>query len=459
MQTLISAAREALGRTPSRILVLGPDRPDRSAGWGSIGATKVECRPALLEDDRDWDVIALVGALEAERWDRWLIQRVHRALSPKGVIVVQAPNLLDVFSLGGLSFLFGRIVREIRRRFRPRSAIPVADRAAFKGRRYRSAQLVAMCSGVHFSVCSCEPSGAWFPGEMGRSTCRHWNLIARREESLWGAPPALPFPVRELFLADFETRMADSIASRDRWAAEHGPSPTPQAFDLARFAGQPVAVFSPHPDDEVIGCGGALLALVRGGAPLTIVQVTDGSDSAAFIDEAEAVRVQVRLDEAAAVAMQLGARSLVCLRADNRALRATPELRARFRELLESTGARLVFAPTLTDLHPDHQTVIRILAEAMRDSRAPKPIVMLYEVWGLNTPTHILDVLPDMPTLEKQLLSYVTALKVDDYVHLVAERLLHNSYRYADRPGYTEAFRALEGSEFVELVLGHAVAR
>lgn len=402
-------------------------------------------------------MIVLSGALEAERWDRWLLQRIHRALAPAGVLVVHVPHLLDVFSAAGLGYLISRVVRQVRRRLAPRTAIPAADRGAFRGRRYQRAQLVRMCEGLHFEVLSCEPAGhalgglARVLGPLGRLTPRGWTLIGRRQPSLWGPSPARPFPDAGAFVPAFEQRLGVSVAGRDAWSQRHGGAPVPQGFDAAHWGGAPVAVFSPHPDDEVIGCGGALIALAECGAQVTVVQVTDGSDSAAFIDEPEAVRTQVRLDEAGVVARGLGARELVCLRADNRALRATAELRDRFAEVLGRVRPSLVFAPSLTDLHPDHQTVIRLLADALETCPEPLPQVALYEVWGLVAPSHLLDVASLMPRLEALLLDYVTALKIDDYVHLVAERLLYNSYRHAGRAGYHEAYRLLEGREFVRL--------
>ena len=43
-----------------------------------------------------------------------------------------------------------------------------------------------------------------------------------------------------------------------------------------RRAGR-VVVFAPHPDDEVLGCGGALADLLDRGARLDVVLVTDGA--------------------------------------------------------------------------------------------------------------------------------------------------------------------------------------
>ncbi|HEY6193593.1 MAG TPA: PIG-L family deacetylase [Candidatus Eisenbacteria bacterium] len=214
-------------------------------------------------------------------------------------------------------------------------------------------------------------------------------------------------------------------------------------------------IFSPHPDDEVIGGGGTLLDVVAAGGAVTIVQVTDGSDSAAFIREPEAVRTQVRLDEARRVADGLGARELVCLRADNRALRATPELAGQFRELLERVRPGVVLAPSFTDIHPDHQIVLALLARALRQVAGTLPDVALYEVWSLVAPTHVRDVGAHIGRIEELLLAYETALKVDDYVHLVAERLLFNAFEHCARPGYVEVFEVLPGERFLECARAH----
>jgi LmbE family N-acetylglucosaminyl deacetylase len=161
------------------------------------------------------------------------------------------------------------------------------------------------------------------------------------------------------------------------------------------------------------------------------------------------------LDEAARVARGLAARELICLRADNRALRPTPELKDRFREALQRSRPGTVFAPSFTDIHPDHQTVLRLLAEALASGSPPLPDVALYEVWSLVTPTHVHDVSARITDIEALLLDYVTALKIDDYVHLVAERLLFNSLEYRRQRGYAEAFEILPGERFLELASAH----
>ena len=468
------ALSRLLGRTPRRVLLMGPRARAQAASWSASGAEvrTMEDASALGAGERDWDIVVLDGALERERWDRWLVQRVHRALAPGGLLAISADHLLDVWSAAGLAYLGSRVLRQLRRRLAPRGAIPAADRGAFRGRRYAPAALAAMVEGVGFEVLASAPSGHSLPaplaralGSLAQRTARRVMVIARRLPSLWGE--GRPFPAREDTVLAFRTRHAAAIAARDDWRRRHGPASGPSRLDLAPWVERGALVFSPHPDDEVIGCGSTLLDLAALGSAVTIVQVTDGSDSAAFIDEPDVVRRQVRLDEARLVADGLGVRELVCLRADNRAFRASDELRARFAELLARTRPAVVFAPSFTDIHPDHQTVLRLLADALRSVAGPAPDVALYEVWSVVAPTHVHDVGARMARIEELLLLYETALKIDDYVHLVAERLMYNHAEHmagvvdgfpqaaAAGSGYAEAFQVWSAQRFLELATEH----
>jgi LmbE family N-acetylglucosaminyl deacetylase len=453
---------------------MGPRARAQAASWSASGAEvrTLDDASALDAGERGWDIVVLDGALERERWDRWLVQRVHRVLAEGGLLAISADHLLDVWSVEGLAWLGSRALRQVRRRLAPRGAIPAADRGAFRGRRYQAAALAAMVEGVGFEVVACAPSGHSLPaplarvlGPLAQRTARRVMVIARRLPSLWGDDR--PFPAREDVVSEFRASHAAAIAARDDWRRRHGPASGPSRLDLAPWAGGGALVFSPHPDDEVIGCGGTLLALAERGGAVTIVQVTDGSDSAAFIDEPDSVRRQVRLDEARLVADGLGARELVCLRADNRALRPSGELRDRFSELLSRTRPAVVFAPSFTDIHPDHQTVLRLLTGALATLDGPRPEVALYEVWSVVAPTHVHDVGTRIGRIEELLLMYETALKIDDYVHLVAERLLYNHVEYmtgaatgpgaglAAGGGYAEVFQVWPADRFLQLAAGH----
>jgi hypothetical protein len=57
-----------------------------------------------------------------------------------------------------------------------------------------------------------------------------------------------------------------------------------------------------------------------------------------------------------------------------------------------------------------------------------------------------------MPRLEELLRIYDTAMKDDDFVHMLAERNYYNSLVLCGRAGYVEAFFRCEASRFCDLV-------
>src|ERR1035438_406582 len=56
-------------------------------------------------------------------------------------------------------------------------------------------------------------------------------------------------------------------------------------YEASTFVANRVVVFAPHPDDEVLGCGGALADLLDRGARLDVVLVTDGAAGARDAEE------------------------------------------------------------------------------------------------------------------------------------------------------------------------------
>ena len=68
--------------------------------------------------------------------------------------------------------------------------------------------------------------------------------------------------------------------SQDAWRNWSGLQDMPR-FDIAKsFAPhQRVCIFAPHPDDEVLGCGGLLQQLAANGNPIVLIHVTNGTQS------------------------------------------------------------------------------------------------------------------------------------------------------------------------------------
>ena len=385
-------------------------------------------------DETRYPIAVAAGLIEYDRWDRWALQRLHHVLEDGGMLLLAAPRLVSLATVLEPGFVWAVADKQLRKHLR-------RGPAPFRGRKYSAGGLTRMLEGLGFQVTRVTPLGAG-----------HLLVVARRGPSMAGLSPTRVAPAPEAWLAAFVREQAAFIAARDTWRARHRPlDRVVREFDPAAWAGCDALVLAPHPDDEVIGCGGTLARLISAGARVTQVQATDGSDSAAFTSEtSEEERRTVRLAEAERVAQAIRFTETVCWREDNRAFHHSEAAVARLAGLLVRTRPSLVFIPFVTDIHPDHQTLCRILADALE--RVPEVArgaqVLNYEVWSLLPPDTCCEVRGEMDLLERLLFLYETALKLEDYVHFVEARRRYHALRSLGREGFAEGFVTVPGADY-----------
>jgi LmbE family N-acetylglucosaminyl deacetylase len=280
-------------------------------------------------------------------------------------------------------------------------------------------------------------------------------VLAQRLPSLFGRDLRRPYPDPESHRREFERRNRLYLEDRDRWL-ERYPAYAPSSlewFDPARYRDQHVLVLSPHPDDELIGCGGTLARLIASGARVTVLHATDGSEAASLWHGSATTRRTVRLDEARRVGEQMGFESLIFWKEDNANFQEREERVTGLAQLIDHIRPALIFAPFVTDIHPDHRTLARMLARAIRGlgSLPSGCRVISYQVWSAVPPNLVCDITEVTTVQEQALLMYTTAMKVDDYVHFCQDRNYHDSVTVAGRPGFVESFLATAAEAYPEL--------
>ncbi|MEU8790842.1 PIG-L family deacetylase [Streptomyces sp. NPDC048643] len=143
----------------------------------------------------------------------------------------------------------------------------------------------------------------------------------------------------------------------------------------------PVVVVAAHPDDEVLGFGGAMAALLDAGAAVHTVCLTDGEASHGTLSASGRERLAARRrGELAAALGELGElpapvhAGLTDTGLDEQESWA----RAVIGEVLDAVGAAVCVAPWVGDLHSDHEAAGRGARAAGRDRSTP---VWFYPVW------------------------------------------------------------------------------
>lgn len=216
------------------------------------------------------------------------------------------------------------------------------------------------------------------------------------------------------------------------------PCPLPRPLDLS--LARKVLVFSPHPDDETLGCGGTLARLAQI-CQVKVVLVTDGSGAGGLPQGAGLVR-QAEFVKALAV---LGVTDSIQLHQPDGFFEATAELAVTVQALLDAFQPDWVFLPSTLDYHRDHVRIAAFLEPLCRRTPSVKQL-LFYEIWAPVPATHVVDITEQADIKRAALAEHATAMVCGDYQRAV-EGL--NRYRglYLGKGRLAEAFWVEPGSK------------
>ncbi|WP_339465793.1 MULTISPECIES: PIG-L deacetylase family protein [unclassified Pseudomonas] len=187
--------------------------------------------------------------------------------------------------------------------------------------------------------------------------------------------------------------------------------------------GARAVIVAPHPDDEVLGCGGLLQVLAAAGRSLQLISVTDGSASHPGSTRWPVERLSViRPQESAEALRRLGLpmHRLKWLRggfSDTQVAARESELSAFIEHHLRPDD--VIFTTWIEDGHCDHEAVGRASAEAARRVGATCHELPVW-TWHWATPE---DALVPWQRARKILLSPVQIARKRHAVHAFASQL------------------------------------
>jgi LmbE family N-acetylglucosaminyl deacetylase len=223
--------------------------------------------------------------------------------------------------------------------------------------------------------------------------------------------------------------IANRKVRRQLLALEQCPLPLPLDLTLARK----VLVFSPHPDDETLGCGGTLARLAQM-CPVKVVLVTDGSGAGGLPEGAGAAR-QLEFVNALGV---LGVNDSIQLNQPDGFFVGSRELAEVIKKLLEDYQPDWVFLPSPLDYHRDHVRIAAFLEPLCRGAESVKQL-LFYEIWAPVPATHVVEITDQANRKRAALAEHATAMACGDYQRAVDGL---NRYRglYLGQDRLAEAF-------------------
>ncbi len=159
-------------------------------------------------------------------------------------------------------------------------------------------------------------------------------------------------------------------------------------FEPQDLRGGRLLVLAPHPDDEVIGCGGLVALHLREGRPVHVVVATDGAQAGDGAQREAESRTALAL---------LGDATIEFLRFPDRELENAAELDARLAAVLRQQKPDLIAVPSPLEIHPDHIALSRAFCDLIaRDPSLFADLavahVAFYEVSAPIRPNALVDI-------------------------------------------------------------------
>jgi LmbE family N-acetylglucosaminyl deacetylase len=144
-----------------------------------------------------------------------------------------------------------------------------------------------------------------------------------------------------------------------------------------------ILVFAPHPDDDILGCGGSIAWHVEQGDQVKIVYLTSGESGSLDIGKGELGLLRER--EARAAAQVLGVKETEFLRWPDGYLAVRPEYLRQLTSLIRAERPHRVYLPHSQDAVYDHLIIHQLVMEAMRRASGPWFQECPGEPWSVGT--------------------------------------------------------------------------
>jgi LmbE family N-acetylglucosaminyl deacetylase len=165
----------------------------------------------------------------------------------------------------------------------------------------------------------------------------------------------------------------------------------PQALPLVSITevlAESVLVVAPHPDDETLGCAGAIKLLRSSGKTVHILVMSDGTQSHPNSRKYPALALKhLRQEETrcAMAVLEVENSYITFLQLPDGSIPATESegfsaAVCQFQDYLGTINPKMVFAPWRTDPHPDHRATWQILQAALQQVSL-SPRVIEYPIW------------------------------------------------------------------------------
>lgn len=150
-------------------------------------------------------------------------------------------------------------------------------------------------------------------------------------------------------------------------------------FHSTDLTGKRVLVLAPHPDDETIGCGGALALHSAAGDPVQVLILTNGAKGDVSRRFDRNAYIALRQQETRSACASLGISDVTFWPYEDRELANAGTVVPDLVSLIKTCQPDLIYAPSPLEFHPDHRAAADFIQTAVKLCRTDADL-LFYEV-------------------------------------------------------------------------------
>ncbi|MGD8327797.1 MAG: PIG-L family deacetylase [Acidobacteriota bacterium] len=232
---------------------------------------------------------------------------------------------------------------------------------------------------------------------------------------------------------------------------------SPPPGTVSRIRARRALVIAPHFDDEVLGCGGLLRQLIRGGCVVRVLFLSDAAGGVEEVGDRQGYAAR-RRKEAATVADRLGIESFHELDLpDGDLLAHLMEIAVGIGEQLAAFRPDLLLVPSPTEITGDHRAAFLALHRTLAPVRQGQPLydlvapmrILTYEVNRLLHPDVLVDVGAEVNEVAALVALYASQAELHDYAAAALGLRRYRTLGLSPAVRAAEAYRTLSLDEFV----------
>ena len=201
-------------------------------------------------------------------------------------------------------------------------------------------------------------------------------------------------------------------------------------------------VFAPHPNDEVFGCGGAIISHIKNGDQVEVIIVTDGGLPVAENQKYSDYPL-TRKKESLSAAYILGYGEPEFLNYPDGGLIVEEKLINQLQSIISNKKPEFVYLPAESEIHPDHIALHKAGTEAAQ-RLGTKLTLVYYEIGHIQKTNLLLDITDAQELLNKAMDCFSSQLAVQDYKKHINALHVYRTYTLNSEIKAAEAYFAVK---------------